>query len=137
MRVKEYTPHLDKVQIRLRGLTSSERYSIGNIAKRDIRDNFITRGANINRTWEDLKYRKGEPLRDHGDLFKQINFRSEGNKIDVISAKMVGNTNVAAVHNFGTDRAGRNKNVQIPQREFMKLSEGAWDEIKLFVRNRF
>jgi phage virion morphogenesis protein len=75
--------------------------------------------------WEPLKYRIGQPLRDTGHLMNSIDYRVEGDMLEVGTnyGQLPDGGSIAAVHQFGTFRAGRARNVRIPARPFFPISE--------------
>ncbi|HFC8519093.1 TPA: phage virion morphogenesis protein [Neisseria weaveri] len=66
--------------------------------------------------WLGLKYRNGKPLVDKGDLRNSFSAFSD-NDTALVGTNMV----YAAIHNFG-GMAGRGRKVNIPQREFLTLT---------------
>lgn len=75
--------------------------------------------------WEPLKYRIGQPLRHTGHLMNSIDYRVEEHVLEVGTnyGQLPGGGSIAAVHQFGTYRAGRGRNVRIPARPFFPVSE--------------
>lgn len=67
--------------------------------------------------WLGLKYRDGKPLSDSGRLKDSFSTLSD-NDTALVGTNIV----YAAIHNFG-GMAGRNRKVQIPQREFLTLTD--------------
>ncbi|EGV36384.1 phage virion morphogenesis protein [Neisseria weaveri] len=66
--------------------------------------------------WLGLKYRNGKPLVDSGRLRDSVVAYSD-NDTALVGTNMV----YAAIHNFG-GMAGRGRKVNIPQREFLTLT---------------
>lgn len=67
--------------------------------------------------WLGLKYRNGKPLVDSGRLRDSVVAYSD-NDTALVGTNMV----YAAIHNFG-GMAGRGRKVNIPQREFLTLTD--------------
>lgn len=130
---------IDRILLNLK----KRRYlpSIGQIAVEDIQANFLTRGANINRSWPALadstikaakrkKRTSPQPLRDTGELFGSIEDKISFIKgtVSVSTLKTIntkkGRKNIAEIHD--KDDPNRKK---IPQRKFMQLSRSAKKDI--------
>lgn len=67
--------------------------------------------------WLGLKYRSGKPLIDTGHLRNSFSTLADND-----TARVGTNVVYAAIHNFG-GMAGRNRKVNIPQREFLSLTQ--------------
>lgn len=95
--------------------------AIGLLARESVLTNFAVGGRP---GWKALKYRSGSPLVDTGRLKNSITKQVASNVVIV-------GTNVvyAAIHNFG-GKAGRNRKVTVPQREFMLLQDEDVTDIK-------
>jgi len=127
--------------------------AVGRVLKTRIQQGFVTSTAPDGRPWAPLKSRVGQPLRNRGHLTNSIDYRVEGNSVDVGT-----NLPYAPVHQFGAKieaKAGGVlrfyvegrpvfvKRVTIPERPFMpedRLPEDwgtdALDAIGDVVRSR-
>lgn len=74
--------------------------------------------------WAKLKYRKGKPLLDNGDLRKSISKRYSRKGASVGS-----NLPYAAIHNYG-GMAGRGRKAKIPQREFLWIDKKGYEQME-------
>lgn len=83
--------------------------------------------------WLGLKYRNGKPLVDSGRLRDSVVAYSD-NDTALVGTNMV----YAAIHNFG-GMAGRGRKVNIPQREFLTLTDqdkqGLMDDVQDYFAN--
>ncbi len=68
--------------------------------------------------WVPLRSREGKALRDTGALWDSIN-----TAVTKKTAQVGTNEEYAAVHQFGTNKAGRGKNITIPARPFLQLTK--------------
>ena len=76
--------------------------SIGYAGSADIKRNFMTRGANIGRTWPALAWREGgQRLRNNGTIMQSIHPEVSGDSALVIATKRSKGVNIAAVQHFG------------------------------------
>jgi len=72
--------------------------------------------------------RVGQPLRHTDELMESIDsIVTGGDTVEVGTnyGQLEGGGSIAGVHQFGTDRAGRGRNVKIPARPFFPVSEYA------------
>jgi phage virion morphogenesis protein len=99
---------------------------IGDALEQKVRMNFQTGTDPWGVPWAPLKVRVGQPLRDTGLLMASIDHAVTGGDTVVIGTnygQLEGGGSIAGVHQFGTDSAGRNRNVKIPARPFFPTPE--------------
>lgn len=96
---------------------------IGQYFTSEVLQRFARSEDHEGRAWKPLKYRVGKPLVNTGILRSSITHRILNDSVEVGT-----NVTYAAIHNYG-GRAGRNRRVTIPQREFMGISETNEKEI--------
>jgi phage gpG-like protein len=70
--------------------------AVGRVLKARIQDGFITGTSPDGRPWAPLKSRAGQPLVNRGRLRNSIDYRVEGNSVEVGT-----NLSYAPVHQFG------------------------------------
>lgn len=78
--------------------------------------------------WAPLKWRSGQPLRDKGHLMNSYSYQvSGGDTLDLGTnyGQLTGGGSIAAVHQFGTNKAGRGHKTRIPARPMLPISEYA------------
>lgn len=128
---------LKKLQNKLESLQSIENktkplmQTLGNILQNEIEASFENESSPFGQKWQALK---PNTIRQKQKLGKSSNIlRSDGNladkwivKADDKKATVSNNTNkngfaYGLVHQFGTNKAGRSKNVKIPARPFLPV----------------
>ena len=128
---------LKKLQNKLESLQSIENktkplmQTLGNILQNEIEASFENESSPFGQKWQALK---PSTIRQKQKLGKSSNIlRSDGNladkwmvKADDKKATVSNNTNkngfaYGLVHQFGTNKAGRSKNVKIPARPFLPV----------------
>ena len=105
--------------------------TLGNILQNEIEDSFENESSPFGQKWQALK---PSTIRQKQKLGKSSNIlRSDGNladkwivEADDKKATVSNNTNkngfaYGLVHQFGTNKAGRSKNVKIPARPFLPV----------------
>ena len=131
---------LEELQARLRMLqswgakTKPLMRTLGNILRNETEDSFENESSPFGQKWQALK---PSTIRQKQKLGKSSNIlRSDGNladkwivKADDKRATVSNNTNkngfaYGLVHQFGTNKAGRSKSVNIPARPFLPVNRG-------------
>lgn len=135
----QFVNHLMDVSDEVRDLIEHDLpLVLGVEARNHFQDNFQNEGFTDrdNEPWIEVKRRidprvtgaraKRKILTgDTGDLGESIDFELSGaGKVTVFSDKVY-----AEAHNEGTDNAGRNRNMVIPQRQFMGESEALNEKV--------
>lgn len=71
-------------------------------------------------------YRVGQPLRNDGHLMNSFSYVVAGDEMALGTnyGQLEGGGSIAAVHQFGTDRAGRSREVSIPARPMLPIAPG-------------
>ena len=128
---------LEELQTKLKSLQNIEKktkplmQTLGNILQNEIEASFENDSSPFGQTWQALK---PSTIRQKQKLGKSSNIlRSDGHladkwivKTDDKKATVSNNTNkngfaYGLVHQFGTNKAGRSKNVKIPARPFLPV----------------
>ena len=128
---------LEELQTKLKSLQNIEKktkplmQTLGNILQNEIEASFENESSSFGQKWQALKPRT---IRQKQKLGKSSNIlRSDGNladkwivKADDKRATVSNNTNkngfaYGLVHQFGSNKAGRGKNVKIPARPFLPV----------------
>lgn len=95
-----------------------------------VAENFTQEGRP---TWQPLKHRNGQILKDSGTLEKSIRTAYNRHQAEVGT-----NVDYAPVHQFGTKHAGRNRNTVIPARPFLSLTpqdeSELLDDVRTYIR---
>lgn len=148
---------LEELQTKLKSLQNIDKktkplmQTLGNILQNKIEDSFKNESSPFGQKWQALKPSTIKQKQRHG---KSLNIlRSDGNladkwivKADYKKATVSNNTNkngfaYGLVHQFGTNKAGRSKNVRIAARPFLpvdksgKLPDKTEEVIKRIVVN--
>ena len=129
---------LEELQAKLKSLQDIEKktkplmQTLGNILRDEIEASFENESSPFGQKWQALK-----PSTIKQKQGKSLNIlRSDGNladrwivKADDKKATVSNNTNkngfaYGLVHQFGTNKAGRSKNVNIPARPFLPVDRG-------------
>lgn len=124
MTIQDFSHHLKNLERELqRKLQRDLPKKLGNLAVRMFKENFQKEGF-FGRAWKEVKRRimgaKGAAGKRKiltgptGNLGRSIQFTPRDGSVTVYS-----DLPYAEAHNEGTDNAGRNHNVRIPQRQFM------------------
>jgi len=130
---------LEKLQNKLESLQNIEKktkplmQTLGNILQNEIEASFENESSPFGQKWQALK---PSTIRQKQKLGKSSNIlRSDGNladkwivKADDKKATVSNNTNkngfaYGLVHQFGTNKAGRSKNIKIPARPFLPVDK--------------
>ena len=130
---------LEKLQNKLESLQSIENktkplmQTLGNILQNKIEDSFENESSPFGQKWQALKPSTIKQKQRRG---KSLNIlRSDGNladrwivKADDKKATVSNNTNkngfaYGLVHQFGTNKAGRSKNIKMPARPFLPVDK--------------
>ena len=120
---KEWNKLFDKINKNLKNINPILKESVNVFGFKDINDHF-RREANPNGKWAPLKYRKGKPLQDTGNLRNSfLPARAQGNN----AVLMINNADYAGKHNYGKGRM---------HREFMWLSQSAQEQILDYVMEK-
>ena len=128
---------LEELQTKLKSLQNIDKktkplmQTLGNILQNEIEASFENESSPFGQKWQALK---PSTIRQKQKLGKSSNIlRSDGNladkwivKADDKRATVSNNTNkkgfaYGLVHQFGTNKAGRSKNVKIPARPFLPV----------------
>ena len=128
---------LEELQTKLKSLQNIEKktkplmQTLGNILQNEIEDSFENESSPFGQKWQALK---PSTIRQKQKLGKSSNIlRSDGNladkwivKADDKKATVSNNTNkngfaYGLVHQFGTNKVGRSKNIKIPARPFLPV----------------
>ena len=128
---------LEELQTKLKSLQNIDKktkplmQTLGNILQNEIEASFENESSSFGQKWQALKPRT---IRQKQKLGKSSNIlRSDGNladkwivKADDKRATVSNNTNkngfaYGLVHQFGSNKAGRGKNVKIPARPFLPV----------------
>ena len=128
---------LEELQTKLKSLQNIDKktkplmQTLGNILQNEIEASFENESSPFGQKWQALKPSTIKQKQRHG---KSLNIlRSDGNladkwivKADDKKATVSNNTNkngfaYGLVHQFGTNKAGRSKNVKIPARPFLPV----------------
>ena len=131
---------LEELQTKLKSLQNIEKktkplmQTLGNILQNEIEASFENESSPFGQKWQALK---PSTIRQKQKLGKSSNIlRSDGNladkwivKADDKKATVSNNTNkngfaYGLVHQFGSNKAGRSKNVKIPARPFLPADRG-------------
>ena len=131
---------LEELQAKLKSLQNIEKktkplmQTLGNILQNEIEASFENESSPFGQKWQALKPSTIKQKQRRG---KSLNIlRSDGNladrwivKADDKKATVSNNTNkngfaYGLVHQFGTNKAGRSKNVKIPARPFLPVDRG-------------
>lgn len=124
MQIQDFSRHLEGIEQAIRNqLAKDLPRKIGNLAVRMFKENFQREGF-FGRAWKEVKRRimgaKGAAGKRKiltgptGNLGRSIQYTPHDGYVVVHS-----DLPYAEAHNEGTDNAGRNHNVRIPQRQFM------------------
>ena len=130
---------LEELQAKLKSLQNIKKktkplmQTLGNILQNKIEDSFENESSPFGQKWQALKPSTIKQKQRRG---KSLNIlRSDGNladrwivKVDDKKATVSNNTNkngfaYGLVHQFGTNKAGRSKNVNIPARPFLPVDK--------------
>ena len=130
---------LEELQTKLKSLQNIEKktkplmQTLGNILQNKIEDSFENESSPFGQKWQALK---PSTIKQKQKLGKSSNIlRSDGNladkwivKADDKKATVSNNTNkngfaYGLVHQFGTNKAGRSKNVRIAARPFLPVDK--------------
>ncbi|OUT12556.1 phage virion morphogenesis protein [Campylobacter concisus] len=130
---------LEELQMKLKSLQNIEKktkplmQTLGNILQNEIEASFENESSPFGQKWQALK---PSTIRQKQKLGKSSNIlRSDGNladkwivKADDKKATVSNNTNkngfaYGLVHQFGTNKAGRSKNVRIAARPFLPVDK--------------
>ncbi|ERJ25062.1 phage virion morphogenesis protein, putative [Campylobacter concisus UNSWCS] len=130
---------LEELQTKLKSLQNIEKktkplmQTLGNILQNKIEDSFENESSPFGQKWQALK---PSTIRQKQRRGKSLNIlRSDGNladrwivKADDKKATVSNNTNkngfaYGLVHQFGTNKAGRSKNVRIAARPFLPVDK--------------
>lgn len=131
---------LEELQTKLKSLQNIDKktkplmQTLGNILQNKIEDSFENESSPFGQKWQALKPSTIKQKQRRG---KSLNIlRSDGNladrwivKADDKKATVSNNTNkngfaYGLVHQFGTNKAGRSKNVRIATRPFLPVDKG-------------
>lgn len=131
---------LEELQTKLKSLQNIDKktkplmQTLGNILQNEIEASFENESSPFGQKWQALKPSTIKQKQRRG---KSLNIlRSDGNladrwivKADDKKATVSNNTNkngfaYGLVHQFGTNKAGRSKNVKIPARPFLPVDRG-------------
>lgn len=101
--------------------------AIGRAWKKRVQDGFIGSVDPWGRPWAELKWRHGQPLRDTNKFMNSIDYLVDGDTLEVGTnhGPLDSGGSIAAVHQFGTKRAGRDRKTVIPARRFLPIGAGA------------
>jgi phage virion morphogenesis protein len=97
-----------------------------------VEENFEQEGRPKWKPSKRAKKQGGKTLQDTGLMAKVSS--SYDNNSAVVGSNRGENGIIAATHHFGTSRAGRKRNIRIPARPFLKLTDGDLEEIKEAVK---
>lgn len=130
---------LEELQTKLKSLQNIDKktkplmQTLGNILQNKIEDSFENESSPFGQKWQALK---PSTIRQKQKLGKSSNIlRSDGNladkwivKADDKKATVSNNTNkngfaYGLVHQFGTNKVGRSKNIKIPARPFLPVDK--------------
>ena len=113
--------------------------TIGNMVYNVTMESFENQKSPFGEKWKDLskateksKKGKGRILRHSGDLEDKWNIEATNNKVEI-----TGNTKskkgypYGAVHQFGSSKAGRNRNIKIEARPFLPIDNDGFLEDNL------
>lgn len=87
--VSDKTPKIDRLAKNLE--KTMDLQSVGNVGVSDIQRNVDTQGANIGQSWPALKWRSGQRLKDHNDMYRSVHFEQTGNSVYIIASKTTDN----------------------------------------------
>jgi phage gpG-like protein len=114
--------------------------SIGEVGVRDVKQNFRTSGRNSGEQWDALeestirqrRKRSKKPLVDSRELMLSTSKLVKFDRVFITTNRTdkKRRENIAALHNFG------NPSRRIPQREFMRFSQNAIDEMLELMKNK-
>ena len=120
---KEWTKMLNKIEKNMKNINPILRAGINVFGFKDINDHF-QREENPSGKWAPLKYRKGKPLQDTGNLRNSFLPAKDQGRNAVL---MINNAEYASIHNSGKGRM---------HREFMWLSDSAKQDILNYIMNK-
>jgi phage gpG-like protein len=120
---KEWNKLINKISKNLKNIVPILKPAVNVFGFKDINDHF-QREQNPKGRWAKLKYRKGKPLQDTGNLRNSfLPARRQGRD----AVLMINNAPYAGIHNYGKGRM---------HREFMWLSQGAQENILNYIMNK-
>ena len=113
-------------------------HAIGNMAYNSIAESFENKKSPFGQNWEPLKKStlkakkgKGDILRFSGDLQDKWTIEATSSRVEVYGNTTAKSYPYGAVHQYGTSKAGRNRNVKIVARSFLPIDETGNIEPKL------
>ena len=118
--------------------------TIGEMTRNKIEESFQDKKSPFGEAWKPLKQSTikakkgiGDILRFSGSLSSRWNIKATSSSVEVFGNSVDENSyTYGAVHQFGTNKAGRNKNTKIPKRAFLPIDDngiiedGLKDEIE-------
>lgn len=125
---------LDKIQEDLSGIecklndTAPLMAEISNHLKNIVEDSFENQKSPDGKVWSPIKKRASDPhpekiLYANGDMQRSLYNTSDKDTAQIGFNAVAGNFQYPLTHQFGTDKAGRNRNITIEARPFMPIHE--------------
>jgi phage virion morphogenesis protein len=112
--------------------------TIGEFTEVKIKESFANKKSPFGQNWEPLKKStlkakkgKGDILRFSGDLQDKWTIEATSSRVEVYGNTTAKSYPYGAVHQYGTSKAGRNRNVKIVARSFLPIDETGNIEPKL------
>lgn len=131
---------LKQVQIKLKSLQNIENQTkplmqtLGNILQNEIEDSFEREQSPFGQKWQALKpatlrqkvgkNQSGRILRAEGNLADRWATKADDKQASVSNNASKNGFHYGLVHQFGSNKAGRSKNIKIPARPFLPVDMG-------------
>lgn len=105
--------------------------TIGEMTRNKIEESFESKTSPFGEVWKPLKQttlkakkNKGDILRFSGSLADRWNIKATSSRVEVFGNSVNKKAYAyGAVHQFGTNKAGKSKNIKIPKRAFLPIDD--------------